>query len=167
MKMTWGVIWRQDEQTVYSRSGRRPTLAPMQWIVRGLRVPATMLVTILDAMCVQAVDRLSRMILQVANNFSQAPQDPDANKIVFVGQNGNAEIDLNRIESGCNFNNPSSGSVCTNFPFSQKFSDPTATDYQCDEWPPALHQQPQPFNTRPYPNSLRCIPGGENGSLGA
>lgn len=98
----------------------------------------------------------------------QASQDPDANKIVFIGPNGNnGEADRNRVESGCNFNNPSSGSVCTNFPFSQKFSNPTATDYQCDEWPPALHQQPQPFGTRPYANSLRCMPGGENGSLGS
>ena len=119
-------------------------------------------------MCVQAVDRLSRMLLRMANSFNQALKDPDANKIVYIGPNGNGgEADRNRIESGCNFNNPSSGSVCTNFPFSQKFSNPTATDYQCDEWPPALHQQPQPFGIRPYNNSLRCMPGGENGSLGA
>lgn len=104
----------------------------------------------------------------MADSFNQAAQDPDANKITFIGPNGNnGEADRNRIESGCNFNNPYAGSVCTNFPFSQKFSNPTATDYQCDEWPPALHQQPQPFSTRLYANSLRCMPGGENGSLGA
>ena len=166
-RMKWETIWRQDEQIVYSRSGRRPTLGPTQWTVRDLRAPATMLVTISDAACVQAADRLSRVLLQIANFFNQAPQNPDANQIVFVGPNGNGEVDQNRIESGWNFNNPSSGSVCSNFPFSQKFSNPTATDWQCDEWPPALHQQPQPFGIRPYSTSLRCIPGGENGSLGA
>lgn len=56
--------------------------------------------------------------------------------------------------------------MCTNFPFSQKFSNPTATDWQCDEWPPALSQQPD-FASKPNKNSLRCMPGGENGSLGA
>lgn len=114
------------------------------------------------------VDLLGEKLLQIAHSHNQANKDPDADRIVFIGPSGNnGEADRNRVESGCNVNNPSSSSVCTNFPFSQKFSNPTATDYQCDEWPPALHQQPQPFGTRPYANSLRCMPGGENGSLGA
>lgn len=127
-----------------------------------------MLVTISTVTYVQATDGLGRGMLHTTNTSKQAFKDPDANKLVFIGPKGNnGEADRNRIESGCNFKNPSSGSVCTNFPFSQKFSNPTATDYQCDEWPPALHQQPDPFSTRTYPNSLRCMPGGENGSLGA
>ncbi|KAF2202271.1 hypothetical protein GQ43DRAFT_414083 [Delitschia confertaspora ATCC 74209] len=101
-----------------------------------------------------------------------AAQDPDANKIVFIGPNGNnGEDATNRVESGCQVNNPkeASPSVCGNFPFSQKFSNPTAgpgDNYQCDEWPPAMHQQPA-FGKKKYPNSLRCMPGGENGSLGS
>lgn len=96
----------------------------------------------------------------------QAAKDPDANKIEFIGSKNTAESDKNRIESGCNFNNPRSGSVCTNFPFSQKFSDPHTTTYQCDEWPPALARQVE-FNKKTYKNSLRCMPGSENTSLGS
>ncbi|KAH8690415.1 hypothetical protein GQ44DRAFT_797098 [Phaeosphaeriaceae sp. PMI808] len=95
---------------------------------------------------------------------------PDANKITYIGKNGgpDKENERNRYESGCDFKAEHSGSVCTNFPFSQKFSDKLATDWQCDEWPPAMSQQ-KPFNPNPKirpPNSLRCMPGGENGSLG-
>jgi hypothetical protein len=87
--------------------------------------------------------------------------------ITYIGPNGNnGEDDRNRMESGCQLKNPSSGSVCTNFPFSQKFSNPTATGYQCDEWPPALAQQ-LTFEKKSDKNSLRCMPGGENGSLGS
>jgi hypothetical protein len=62
-------------------------------------------------------------------------------------------------------NNPQGSSVCRAFPFSQKYSDKTATDWQCDEWPPAMAQQPE-FSQKPIKNSLRCMPGADNGSLG-
>jgi hypothetical protein len=86
---------------------------------------------------------------------------------VYIGPNGNnGENQKNREASGC-----SAGgfSPCGEFPFSQKFSDKTAGlgEYQCDEWPPALSQQ-FPFGdpNRLAPNSLRCMPSGENGSIG-
>ncbi|KAF1843215.1 uncharacterized protein K460DRAFT_290699 [Cucurbitaria berberidis CBS 394.84] len=90
---------------------------------------------------------------------------PDANKITYTGAQNNEQ---NRRESGCRVNNPSAASVCRSFPFSQAFTDKLAVDQQCDEWPPALAQQ-QPFDPNPLvrpPNSLRCMPGPENGSLG-
>jgi hypothetical protein len=56
--------------------------------------------------------------------------------------------------------------VCGAFPFSQKFSDPLARDWECDEWPPASAMQ-DPFSTPGrIPNSLRCMTPFENQSLG-
>jgi hypothetical protein len=81
----------------------------------------------------------------VANFGSQAPNDPDADKIVYTGPDSR-DNDRNRIESGCQVNLPRSSSVCTSFPFSQAFSDKLA-DWQCDEWPPAASQQPA-FRTK-------------------
>ncbi|EON68583.1 hypothetical protein W97_07841 [Coniosporium apollinis CBS 100218] len=97
----------------------------------------------------------------------EAPNDPDANKITYIGPNGNnGEADRNRYESGCQAQQ--GGSVCGNFPFSQKFIDDQskATSYTCDEWPPAASQQ-ETFDKKAHKNSLRCMPGGENSSLGA
>ncbi|KAF2822871.1 hypothetical protein CC86DRAFT_448011 [Ophiobolus disseminans] len=93
-----------------------------------------------------------------------APNDPDNNKITYVGT-GHADNDRNRIESGCQVNNPQGSSICRAFPFSQAFSNKLATDWQCDEWPPALSQQPA-FGQKAVANSLRCMPGADNGSLG-
>jgi hypothetical protein len=100
----------------------------------------------------------------------QHPNDPNANRITYIGPNGglNDEAQRNRYESGCDFKAQHSGSVCRNFPFSQKFSNKLVDDWQCDEWPPAMSQQ-QLFDPNPQirpPNSLRCMPGPENGSLG-
>ncbi|KAL9110581.1 MAG: hypothetical protein Q9227_004939 [Pyrenula ochraceoflavens] len=97
-----------------------------------------------------------------------AANDPDANKITYIGPNGgpNKDNQRNRYESGCQTGN--GGSVCGNYPFSQKWIDDQskATSYECDEWPPAVSQQEQ-FDKKADKNSLRCMPGGENGSLGA
>jgi hypothetical protein len=95
-----------------------------------------------------------------------AKNDKDANKITFIGPNGNnGEADRNRMESGCQTPN---GSVCGNYPFSQKFIDDQskATSYSCDEWPPAAAQQ-EVFDKKATKNSLRCMPHSENASLGA
>lgn len=96
-----------------------------------------------------------------------AYNDPDANKITYIGPNGNnGESDRNRYESGCQ--TKTGGSVCGNFPFSQKFIDDQsqATRYDCDEWPPAVSQQ-DVFDKKANKNSLRCMPQGENRSLGS
>ncbi|KAK7419199.1 hypothetical protein QQZ08_010967 [Neonectria magnoliae] len=90
---------------------------------------------------------------------------PDATKITYIGPGNTVENDRNRVESGCQ---TSGGSVCGNYPFSQKFIEDqsAAGDMDCDEWPPAVSQQ-QLFGNKPHRNSLRCIPAGENRSLGA
>jgi Deoxyribonuclease NucA/NucB len=97
----------------------------------------------------------------------QTRGNPDANKITYIGPNGNnGEDDHNRYESGCQAQQ--GGSVCGNYPFSQKFIEDQsqAGNYDCDEWPPAASQQ-DPFDKKKYKNSLRCMPQGENRSLGS
>jgi hypothetical protein len=63
----------------------------------------------------------------------QHPNDPNANRITYIGPNGglNDEAQRNRYESGCDFKAQHSGSVCRNFPFSQKFSNKLVDDWQC------------------------------------
>lgn len=100
-------------------------------------------------------------------------KNPDANKIIYVGPKGGpktaglTEADRNRIESGCTAENGNAaGSVCRRFPFSQKWTTDDQSKgpkFECDEWPPAASQQ-QPFGKKSAPNSLRCMPGSENGS---
>ncbi|KAK2597376.1 hypothetical protein QQS21_006000 [Conoideocrella luteorostrata] len=106
----------------------------------------------------------------------QAPvhnvKDPD--KIVYTGP-GSKDNDQNRRESGCQARHPqkpndSVTSVCQAFPYSQKYipddKQSQALSWQCDEWPPASSQQ-QPFGSQGRAaNSLRCMPGPENESLG-
>lgn len=105
----------------------------------------------------------------------QARNDPDANKIVYTGP-VSSDNDQNRRESGCRANipqdpNPSSVSVCHAYPYSMKWI-PAANQgeaedsWDCDEWPPASHQQP-PFSSKAYANSLRCMPEAENRGMGA
>ncbi|KAH5501272.1 hypothetical protein HBI52_172670 [Parastagonospora nodorum] len=92
--------------------------------------------------------------------------NPDANKITYLGKSRHNENNKNRHESGCRVDNPQSTSVCGAFPFSQKFSDPLARNWECDEWPPASAKQ-ELFNTPGrLPNSLRCMTPQENQSLG-
>jgi hypothetical protein len=100
-------------------------------------------------------------------------KNPDANKIVYIGKDGGpknggrTEGERNRLESGCQAENGNAaGSVCRAFPLSQKWTTNNQSKpptYECDEWPPASSQQ-QPFGKKSAPNSLRCMPGGENGS---
>ncbi|KAK6953889.1 hypothetical protein Daesc_003851 [Daldinia eschscholtzii] len=89
----------------------------------------------------------------------------DANKVVYIGPNNKAENDRNRFESGCQ---TADNSVCGSYPFSQAFyaDQSKAGDMNCDEWPPAVAQQP-PFAQKQKKNSLRCIPARENSSLGS
>lgn len=97
----------------------------------------------------------------------QATNDPNANRITYIGPNGNnGEATTNRRESGCTA--AQGGSVCGNYPFSQAWIDDQsqATKYECDEWPPASSQQ-DAFNNKQNKNSLRCMPKTENASLGA
>ena len=101
-------------------------------------------------------------------NRCLAANDPDANLITYIGPNQDSESQKNRRDSACQVGNPKEAagtSMCTNFPFSQKYSDPTTTTYDCDEWPPAMSQQ-RDFNSKTTKNSLRCMPQGENRSLG-
>ncbi|KAL9618755.1 MAG: hypothetical protein Q9160_006549 [Pyrenula sp. 1 TL-2023] len=96
-----------------------------------------------------------------------ANNDPNANKVTYIGPNGNNKEDTtNRQESGCTA--AQGGSVCGNYPFSQVWIDDQskATLYDCDEWPPASSQQVA-FNNKQNKNSLRCMPKGENRSLGS
>ncbi|OTB10081.1 hypothetical protein K445DRAFT_47973, partial [Daldinia sp. EC12] len=100
-------------------------------------------------------------------------QDPD--KVIYEPDAG--QQDLNRINSGCRALTYQDGgrstvSVCQSFPYSQKFipsnKQSEAGKWQCDEWPPASSQQ-EPFNSKKgkrIPNSLRCMTGSENASLG-
>ena len=86
---------------------------------------------------------------------------PNRDRFTYVGSNAQAEQDRNRQQSGCTA--ATGGSVCGNYPFSQKFRDPALTGIvQCDEWPMASSIQNDivPGTIR---NSLRCIPGSENG----
>lgn len=86
---------------------------------------------------------------------------PNRDRFTYVGPNARAEQDKNRQQSGCTAKD--GGSVCGNYPFSQKFRDPTLTGIvQCDEWPMASSIQAD-FVAGTIRNSLRCIPGGENG----
>lgn len=107
----------------------------------------------------------------------QAADDPNANRITYIGPKGagNAvdpttrkprEDDINRQESGCQAAN--GGAVCGNYPFSQDWiNDQTqATNFDCDEWPPAASQQVA-FNDKVHKNSLRCMLQGENRALGS
>ncbi|KAL1597347.1 hypothetical protein SLS60_008931 [Paraconiothyrium brasiliense] len=109
------------------------------------------------------------MAVPLIGDFTMAANDPDANLITYVGRDKASVRNKNRQESGCQVANPrpaAGSSMCRNFPFSQKFSDPKAiTTYQCDEWPPALAQQDD-FNQKQFKNSLRCMPNSENESLG-
>lgn len=86
---------------------------------------------------------------------------PNRNRFTYVGPNAEAEQDKNRQQSGCTA--ATGGSVCGNYPFSQKFRDSALTGIvQCDEWPMASSIQAN-FAPGTIRNSLRCIPGGENG----
>lgn len=86
---------------------------------------------------------------------------PNRDRFTYVGPNAQTEQDKNRQQSGCTAGN--GGSVCGNYPFSQKFRDPALTGIvQCDEWPMASSIQ-NDFVQGTIRNSLRCIPGGENG----
>lgn len=105
----------------------------------------------------------------------QAVNDPDANRVVYTGPQS-PDNDQNRRESGCRANipqdpNPSSVSVCHAYPYSMKWipaqNQGEAEDsWDCDEWPPASHQQPA-FSSKAYANSLRCMTQGENRAMGA
>ena len=99
--------------------------------------------------------------------YCQASTDPNAKKVVYAGpqKDNKKEYDQNRYESGCQ--SATGGSVCGNFPFSQKFIDDQskAVSYTCDEWPPASSQQ-QAFGSKAQPNSLRCMPGDVNTRAG-
>ena len=82
-------------------------------------------------------------------------------RFTYVGPNAQSEQDKNRQQSGCTAGK--NGSPCGNYPFSQKFRDPALTgSVQCDEWPMASSIQ-KDFVPGKIRNSLRCIPGGENG----
>lgn len=137
---------------------------------KARKAHATMLATTYDARLVRRQNN-PHINTPETNVFLQGSNDPDANKITYIGPDGNnGENDRNRVASGCNFNNPFWGSVCTNFPFSQKFSDnkqAAPSQYQCDEWPPAMAQQIAFGSPGRIANSLRCMPHGENESLGS
>ncbi|KAK6956634.1 hypothetical protein Daesc_001913 [Daldinia eschscholtzii] len=100
-------------------------------------------------------------------------QDPD--KVIY--EPDLEQQNVNRINSGCRALTYQDGgrstvSVCQSFPYSQKFipsnKQSEVSKWQCDEWPPASSQQ-EPFDSKKgkrIPNSLRCMTGSENGSLG-
>ncbi|KAI6081640.1 hypothetical protein F4821DRAFT_248833 [Hypoxylon rubiginosum] len=108
-----------------------------------------------------------------------AASDPDANKLTYTGPKattGKKDRKQNRFDSGCQAQQPVPGrsdttvSVCQSFPYSMGFipADQRANAgyWQCDEWPPAAHQQ-TPFGTPGrLANSLRCMPAAENEGLG-
>ena len=84
-------------------------------------------------------------------------------RFTYVGPDAQGEQDKNRQQSGCTAG--STGSVCNNFPFSQRFREPSLAltdNVQCDEWPMASSIQ-NDFASGTVRNSLRCIPGSENG----
>lgn len=84
-------------------------------------------------------------------------------RFTYIGPDAQKEQDKNRQQSGCT---PGpDGSVCNNFPFSQRFREPALAltdNIQCDEWPMASSIQDD-FASGTIRNSLRCIPGSENG----
>ncbi|KAI0104472.1 hypothetical protein F4814DRAFT_455766 [Daldinia grandis] len=106
------------------------------------------------------------------NCHAHAHGIPNANKVIYESSNHQM---TNRLESGCRARIPqiphdSTTSVCQSFPYSQKFipfNKQTQTDnWQCDEWPPASSRQEKFGSAGRIANSLRCMPGPENESLG-
>lgn len=79
---------------------------------------------------------------------------------------GSSPVD-NRVHSGCTFT--TKASICKLKPFSQRFWDRQLDDVapkplQCDEFPMNAFKQTE-FQEGTVRNSLRCINGGQNGSM--